>query len=120
VYLVDEQLESLDLTWREWRILRIVAVLQPVPQAELARLVAIDPTRMSRIAARLRRRGLLVRDPDRWDGRTRDLYVAPEGATLLRRAEELVSQVEGRLFGHLEPDERTELLRRLRRMVRRA
>ena len=100
---------------------------------ELAAIEGINPTMLSRIAAKLADRGLIVREPDADDRRAARVEATPDGRALYR---EIQAERTASLAAHvadLEPDQAAalvaalpaletlgELLRDAERMVSRA
>ncbi len=97
----DAELASLELTWRDWRILSVVDALDGVTQVHLAERLGIDRTTASRAVKDLRQRSLLVARMGIRDLRKRELYLTADGAAVLREAELGLSRAEGHMFGRL-------------------
>ncbi len=70
-------------------------------QAQLARQAGIDPMMTSQVARRLELRGLLERQPDPSDSRTRQLGLTQAGRALLAHALADVEAADERYFGAL-------------------
>ena len=65
-----------------------------------------------KVASRLEARGLLIRDSGR-DGRSKGLFITPEGERALDDLLDRHAEAEARLTSYLEPGERATLLRLL-------
>lgn len=81
-------------------------------QVELARHAALDVKMTSQVVRTLEAKGLLARDPDPADARTRRLRPTDAGVTLARRAVVVVEEVDRLFFGD-ESGAAVPLLRRL-------
>ena len=97
--------------------LATVAEREPVSQAELGRILKVDPKDMSAIVNDLHQRGLIVRNPDPADRRKNAISLSPAGTRLLRRTAKLGEQANADLTAALTPDEREQLITLLTRIV---
>lgn len=70
----------------EWRVLALVAAMQPVRFNQVARALLVDKGQLSRIVRRLVSRGLVVASPDDDDLRTVLLSLTDDGAVVHRAA----------------------------------
>lgn len=89
----------------EWRVLGIIAALQPVRFSEVARSLLIDKGQLSRIVNALARRGLIVSEADPDDQRTFQLRATDEGMTLHARTLERALERNERVVAALDPAE---------------
>jgi DNA-binding MarR family transcriptional regulator len=101
IEFANAELAPVGISWREWRILAMVDVLEPIPQAMLAERLGIDRTTASRAVRELRQRSLLVAQMPMRDLRRRDLYLSDEGDALLREAQVALARAEERAFARL-------------------
>jgi MarR family transcriptional regulator, lower aerobic nicotinate degradation pathway regulator len=97
--------------------LSTVADRGPVSQAELGRILNVDPKDMSAIVSDLDQRGLVTRGPDPADRRKNIITLSPAGTRLLLRTEKLGEQANAELTATLTPDERDQLIALLTRLV---
>lgn len=81
-------------------------------QTMLGRALAGNRSVGMKVASRLEARGLLIRDSGR-DGRSKGLFITPEGELALDDLLARHAQAEARLTAYLEPGERAVLLRLL-------
>jgi len=90
-----------DISEQQWRVLRVLYELGPLPASILATHACILPPSLTRMIKALHGRGLLDVDKDREDGRRSIVKLttqgraflqdaAPDGAAVYRRIEELV------------------------------
>jgi DNA-binding MarR family transcriptional regulator len=98
-------------------VLSAVAELGPVSQAELGRRLGIDPKDMVAIINDLENDGLVTRAPDAKDRRKNAIALAPSGKHRLVQTEKLGREANDELTAALTPDERTQLMRLLARIV---
>jgi DNA-binding MarR family transcriptional regulator len=87
-------------------------------QTLLGRALAGNRSVGMKVASRLEARGLLIRDSGS-DGRSKGLFITPEGERVLDDLLDRHARAEARLTAYLEPGER-EMLLRLLSKVRRA
>jgi DNA-binding MarR family transcriptional regulator len=73
----------------QWAVLMFLWARDGMSQAELSRLVAIEPPTMVRTIDRMERDGLVTRAPDPDDGRLARIYLTERGRSL---RDELVPQ----------------------------
>src|SRR5262249_4095838 len=97
----DAELHSSGLSWRDWRIMSVIDVLEPISQSALAERIGIDRTTASRAVRDLRERSLGVAVPSHRDLRRRELYLTGEGSAVLRQASVGLSKAENQFFARL-------------------
>jgi DNA-binding MarR family transcriptional regulator len=88
-------------------------------QIEVARRFGIDRTVMVRLVDELERDGLVQRQPDPADRRARIITATGEGTRLHATIQQERQLVDQHVLGGLEPAEREEFARLLRRIVAR-
>ncbi|MFD5916360.1 MarR family winged helix-turn-helix transcriptional regulator [Kitasatospora sp. NPDC058201] len=88
----------------------------PVAQADLGRLLAVDPKDMVGILNHLQRAGYVLRSPDPADKRKNAVTVTPEGAAVLARCAALAEAANEELLAPLNPDEQRQLMALLARV----
>ncbi|MCX5209190.1 MarR family transcriptional regulator [Kitasatospora sp. NBC_00240] len=94
-----------------------VAEHGPLAQAELARLVRIDPKDMVAVLNDLQAKELVTRTPDPRDRRKNAIALSPAGHALLARLQILGDEANAALLAPLDPEERTRLAELLARVV---
>ncbi|WP_085315407.1 MarR family winged helix-turn-helix transcriptional regulator [Derxia lacustris] len=104
-----------DVTPVQYAILRMLQERPGIDQVTLAQEVALDTSTAAEIAARLEAKGWIVREL--LARRQRRLVLTPEGSALLAELVPGVHEMQERLMGSLEDDERREFLRLLRKFV---
>ncbi|MEP6479072.1 MAG: MarR family winged helix-turn-helix transcriptional regulator [Rhodoglobus sp.] len=82
-------------------------------QAGVAAQAGTDPKMTSDVVARLERKGLLARAADPQDARAKLLRVTTDGATLAKRAIDVVEDVDARFFEQEKSSVVLPLLHRL-------
>jgi DNA-binding MarR family transcriptional regulator len=98
-------------------VLATVAELGPMSQAELARILRVNPKDMVPIVRDLYQQDLVTRSPDATDRRKNAITISSAGARLLRRTERLGDEANAELTAALTPAERNQLARLLSRIV---
>ncbi len=104
-----------DVTPIQYAILRTLADSPGIDQVTLAQMVALDTSTAAEIAARLETKGWLVREM--LPRRQRSLHLTDLGRSVLHRIGPVVPVMQDALLATLEPQERVELLRLLRKLV---
>lgn len=115
--LVGEALGREGMRMMHHAVLATVAELGPVSQADLGRILRVDPKDMVAIIADLHRDGLVRRTPDPADRRKNAISVTGAGDERLRRSARLGDEANDRLTAALTPDERAQLVDLLTRIV---
>jgi len=95
---------------RGYLVLSIVASDTCQNQAAIAERLGIDRTVMTYLLDDLEGQGLVLRQPDPVDRRSRQVKLTPDGQSMLQRLTTQVDQVERHILGDLDDDE-AELLR---------
>jgi DNA-binding MarR family transcriptional regulator len=83
--------EEVGLSFGKIRALRRIA-RRPMPMSELAALLTVDPPNLTPIVDDLEHAGLVERQPHPTDRRVKLVVATPEGATLARRADEILAR----------------------------
>jgi DNA-binding MarR family transcriptional regulator len=111
-HLLADRLRPHEIGIGQWAVLMFLWARDDMSQAELSRLVAIEPPTMVRTVDRMVRDGLVTRAPDPHDGRAsrihltdrgrslRDLLV-PEAVAVNRSAAELLTASEAKTLRRL-------------------
>jgi DNA-binding MarR family transcriptional regulator len=88
------------ITPPEYAVLSVIGVMRALPPTELAALLRIPPTTISRLVARVVDAGLAVRSPNPADGRSYLLELTEEGRAVTRtiapRVRRLVEELAAR------------------------
>ncbi|WP_327327037.1 MarR family winged helix-turn-helix transcriptional regulator [Streptomyces sp. NBC_01210] len=98
-------------------VLSAVVELGPIAQAELGRVLSVDPKDMVGILNDLQEDGLVSRAPDPADRRKNAITVTTAGRRKLRRCESVADRANGELLAELTPAERDQFLALLRRIA---
>ena len=109
-----EELRPAGVAIGQWAVLMFLWSQDGMSQAELSRVVAIEPPTMVRTIDRMARDGLVERRPDPNDGRISRIYLTKRGRAL---RDELVPRAEAvneRTLARLRADEGPTLLRLLK------
>ncbi|MBA9005433.1 MarR family winged helix-turn-helix transcriptional regulator [Thermomonospora cellulosilytica] len=109
-------LAEIGLTTRMHCVL-VHALQEERTQIQLAELGDMDKTTMVVTVDALEKAGLAERRPSSTDRRARIIAVTPEGAEIAQRSQEIVDRVHREALDSLPEEERTVLLRALRRLA---
>ena len=96
-----------------WFSLTLLACRDGMSQGELSQRFEIDPSRVTRLATRLERKGLLRRERDPEDNRVVRLYLIEKGRDLVEGLSERRERFDRRIGAVLSPEELKELRRML-------
>jgi DNA-binding MarR family transcriptional regulator len=102
----------------QWAVLMFLWASDGMSQAELSRVVAIEPPTMVRTIDRMVRDGLVTRVPDPGDGRVSRIYLTERGKSLRTELVPRAVAVNAANLGRLTPDERRSLGRLLVKLTR--
>lgn len=86
-------------------------------QHQLAGRLAIDKMSMSNLADRLEARGLITRQPDPADRRSRTLRLTADGLRLRRRLQPAALAAQDRILAPLQPKDRSVFVELMTRVV---
>ncbi|MFD8981454.1 MarR family winged helix-turn-helix transcriptional regulator [Streptomyces sp. NPDC059564] len=114
--LVADALAAEGLRLMHHAVLAATAEYGPVAQADLGRLLAVDPKDMVGILNHLQETGLVLRTPDPADRRKNAITVTLRGAEVLARCAALAETANATLLAPLAPDEQRQLIALLTRL----
>ncbi|GLV84464.1 MarR family transcriptional regulator [Streptomyces lavendulae subsp. lavendulae] len=114
--LVADALSAEGLGLMHHAVLAAAAEYGPVAQADLCRLLAVDPKDMVGLLNHLQQSGLVLRTPDPADRRKNAVTVTPEGGAVLVRCARLAGEANAQLLAPLDPDEQRQLIALLTRL----
>jgi DNA-binding MarR family transcriptional regulator len=101
----------------QWAVLLFLWARDGMSQAELSRVVAIEPPTMVRTIDRMARDGLVARVPDPDDGRLTRIHLTERGRSLRDELIPKAIAVNTATLGRLSPDEGRTLQRLLGKLV---
>ncbi|MGB6455277.1 MAG: MarR family transcriptional regulator [Streptosporangiaceae bacterium] len=116
--LTDGNLAAPPVSASEARALIELASARGIAQGELASLLHLDKSTVSRLAASLERKGWLRRGRDEDNQRYVRLYLTPQGADVAARVWQTWLSRQARILAGLSADERTGLTAGLRGLIR--
>lgn len=102
--------ESADLTLVQFRALSTLADHGRLRVADLAALLGVNSSTATRMATRLRRKGLMTRSADASDRRATLLEITPAGADLVHAVTARRQHVIGRIARRIPDDQRAALI----------
>ena len=101
-----------------WAVLMFLWARDGMTQAELSRVVAIEPPTMVRTIDRMVRDGLVTRVPDHDDGRVSRIHLTDRGRSLRDELVPKAAAVNAANLGRLTPAEGRTLRRLLDKLAR--
>jgi DNA-binding MarR family transcriptional regulator len=107
-----------ELSASEARALIELVSARGIAQGELAGLLGLDKSTVSRLAAGLERKGWIRRGRDEGNQRYLRLYLTPQGAELAAKLWQAWQSRQARILAALSADERAGLSAGLRGLVR--
>jgi DNA-binding MarR family transcriptional regulator len=115
--LVTEGLAGAGTRRYHYSLLAALDEVGPASQAELSRRTTIDRSDMVAAINELVEQGYVERSTDPADRRRNVVTITPAGRRRLRQLDRLLAGVQDQLLGPLSPEERTELVALLTRLV---
>jgi DNA-binding MarR family transcriptional regulator len=110
--------EKLGITIAEARVITVVHSFGPVVSTfEVADLTKMDKAKISRAIKQLTAVGILHRAANEDDKRLITLELTQKGEELRKRLVDIMQDIEKEMFARLEPDEKSELSRLLRKII---
>jgi DNA-binding MarR family transcriptional regulator len=117
VLLFGEEMAQADLTPTQLVMLQVLEHRPGTDQVTLSKLTAIDRSMTARIVDVLADRGLIDKRPAKDDRRANSLYIKPAAVRLLRKVEPKADRSQQRLLAALDPRERAEFMRLIRKII---
>jgi DNA-binding MarR family transcriptional regulator len=97
-----------------WFLLAMLMDEDGISQGEISHRFEVDPSRITRLAQRLEKEGLLRRERDPEDNRVVRLHVTKKGRLLIESRQERREAFEDRAQGEFSPEELAEFRRALK------
>lgn len=113
----NRALADVGLKVRSFSVLALTVGGERPSQRELGEFLRLDPSQVVALVDDLQDRGLVVREPDPADRRTRVIVATEAGQALFRRAQRATRAAERELHANLDDEERWALTRVLRRIA---
>jgi DNA-binding MarR family transcriptional regulator len=110
-------LAALDLKIRSYAVLSLACSGAAPSQRELAEFLLLDPSQIVALVDGLEQRGLVQRETDPQDRRSKVIKGTEEGRQLLARAAVATQQAEDQAMSNLTASERGQLRELLRRIA---
>lgn len=104
-----------DLTAVQFAALDVIAAVPGLDQARLAGAIAYDRATIGGVVDRLEAKGLVARRVSRTDRRARELRATEAGLDLLARIKPVVRDLQPRILGGLDEEERQLFLKLARK-----
>jgi len=114
--LLADELRPAGVGIGQWAVLMFLWATDGMSQAELSRVVAIEPPTMVRTIDRMVRDGLVERRPDREDGRISRIYLTDHGRALRDDLVPKAVAVNRRVLARLSAGEGRKLFGLLRKL----
>lgn len=115
--IANRGLEAHGLRVRSYSVLAMTCGQRPVTQRELAEFLSLDPSQIVSLVDQLEAAGLVKREVDPADRRSRVVRATTLGRDRFALARTTIRQAERESLASLDGAERAELLRLLRKLV---
>ena len=106
-----------DLTPVQFAALNALESNPGIDQASLAGMIAYDRVTIGGVVGRLIEKGYVDRRTNSRDRRARELFLTDAGRDLLARFWPLIPDIQERILDNLDPGEKDDLVRLLRRAI---
>lgn len=117
IFDIEMRRAGFDLTPVQYAALHVIGRRPGLDQATLAAEIAYDRVTIGGVVDRLEQKGLLRREIDREDRRSRRLHLEAKGADLLQAVGPSVYRIQDEMLQGLSADERQSLLGLLRKAL---
>lgn len=105
----NKLLEDVDLNVRQFSVLALAASSLKPTQREMSAFVALDPSQIVALVDMLEERGLVQRETDPRDRRSKNIVATAEGEKLYRQARTITLTAEDHVLTKLSGTERDQL-----------
>jgi len=113
----NDALLSVSLRVRLYSVLALANSDAHPTQRDLAEFLELDPSQIVALVTELENRGLVIREIDPSDRRSKVVTATPRGAKLFEEARAVTGNAESETLSALTSDEQAALLRLLRKAV---
>jgi MarR family transcriptional regulator, lower aerobic nicotinate degradation pathway regulator len=117
VALFVEECGGFDITPVQYAALAAILAHPGIDATRLAGLIALDKPTTGGVVDRLAAKGLVARNSDATDRRSKQILLTADGKRLLKRAEPAVDRTQARLLAPLKSADRKTFTRLLRQLV---
>lgn len=107
--ITNQSLRGHGLKVRQYSLLSLVCEPEAPTQREISEFLVLDPSQVVALVDELEERGMLRREPDPRDRRSKILVPTDEGRAALERAEADVDAASSELLAGLDSSERARL-----------
>lgn len=99
----DQALADLNMTSRQFVVLRFISAHPGATQAETATETSVDRSTLAEILTRLEERGLVVRIRSKLDARANHVHLTEAGKRAVDRADRIIAAEDEKLLAGLTP-----------------
>jgi DNA-binding MarR family transcriptional regulator len=105
----DSRVRDLGLTRAQWQVLGTVSKLEGLKQAALAERLEIEPITLTRLLERMEKGGWIRRVADKSDRRTRQVFLTPKAAPVLKSLRSVGQQLLAEILDGIPPAAQKQL-----------
>ena len=115
IYL--QHCEQFGTTPAQSSVMQVLAARPGIDQATLAAEIGLDRTTTSNVLHRLQQRGIIRRETDKADRRSRRAFLTPVGETMLQEMRSSIAAAHRQLTEPLSKDDREHFVSMLQHLV---
>ncbi|WP_018150964.1 MarR family winged helix-turn-helix transcriptional regulator [Leeia oryzae] len=116
--ILRNRLKSKRLTTSQYTMLSILNTHGQTSNAKLAERSLMTPQSANEQVKNMEAEGWIQRAPDQSHGRIINLALTETGTGLLEDCDELVSELEAKMLSHFEPQDKEQMQRLLRLLIK--
>jgi len=114
--LLNEELETLGITYAQFRVLNCLWKSGPLSQKEILKIISVSPPTLTGTVDILEKKKLVYRKAEEEDARTKKIYLTSEGLEHQLKAWDVIERFEERTTGFLSRDDKDFIIETLKQM----
>ncbi len=114
----NQQLKELDVTWPQWMVLNVLNQSLADTPAAIAENIGIDRSAVTRLLDRLEKKALVMREHDKLDRRSVNVFITDTGKNAMSRLNKLAREHQEHFLSSLHATEYRGLKGNLQKMLR--
>lgn len=114
----NQQLEPYEVTWQQWMLLNVLNSKDIKTPAAIADELGVDRSGVTRMLDRLECKGYLIREHDKLDRRSVNLFMTEKGNSTMSKINNLAYQHQEKFLADLHLSERRGFKKELQKMLR--
>lgn len=114
----NQRLKKEDVTWPQWMVLNVLEQGLAKTPAAIAENIGIDRSAVTRLLDRLEKKDLVIREHDRLDRRSVNVYITDKGKQLMQSLNRVAKEHQDHFLSSLHPTEHRILKGNLQKLLR--